>query len=255
MDLQGSTVLLTGASGNLGGVLARALHAKGALVKATGRKTEVLEGLRSQLGDRLEVLPRDLVSADDAKALVGDAGAVDVLVLCASISPIGPLVEHTDEEVDNTLDLNVRAGIHLIRAVLPGMLERDRGQIVVISSVSGKAYSRGRSLYSSTSYGLRGLAGCLRLDLDKTGVGVTTVMPGPIATPGDTEMPGFKLDVDPERVAKGIIRGIERNKAEVVVAPIILRAAVKLTSIAPRLGPPSPKEMSAVYVFAETVPF
>jgi short-subunit dehydrogenase len=242
MELQGRTALLTGASGNLGGVLARALVGAGATVKATGRKAEVLEGLQRELGERLVPMPRELVTAQDAAALVGDAGEVDALVLCAGISPIGPLVDHTDEEVDRTLDLNVRAGIHLARAVLPGMLERRRGQLVFISSVSGKAYSRGRSLYSATSYGLRGLAGCLRLDLQGTGVGVTTVMPGPIATPGDTEMPGFKLDVAPERVAKAVIRGIERNKAEMTVAPIVLRAAVRLTAIAPRLGPPSPKD-------------
>jgi short-subunit dehydrogenase len=250
MELQGSRVLLTGASGNLGGVIAKVLHAQGATVIATGRNVEVLEGIKRELGDRVELLPRELVTAEDAAALVRDAGVVDILVLCAGISPIGPLVDHTDEEVDNTLDLNVRAGIHLARAVLPAMLERRRGHLVFISSVSGKAYSRGRSLYSATGYGLRGLAGSLRLDLSKTGVGVTTLMPGPIATPGDTEMPGFKLDVAPERVAKVMAHAIRRNKAEVVVGPLILRAAVRLTALAPRLGPPSPKDVSALYVAA-----
>lgn len=242
MDLQGKSILVTGASGNVGGAIARALHARGATVKGAGRNVAALEALQRELGDRVETLPGTLASADDADGLAERAGPVDALVAVAGISPIGSFAEHTRAEIDGTLDLNVRVGLHLTRAVLPAMLERGHGHLLFISSVSGRAFSRGRSLYSSTSYALRGFAGCLRLDLQGTGVGVTTVYPGPIETPGDTELPGFKLDIPPERVAKAVVQGIEQNKDEIVVAPLILRTAVRLTAVAPRLGPPSPKD-------------
>jgi len=242
VDLQGAIVLVTGASGNVGGAVARALHARGAAIKGAGRNVEALETLERDLGERVETFPGTLESGDDAHALAEQAGSVDAMVAVAGISPIGPLVEHTRAEIDGTLDLNVRVGIHLAQAVLPGMLERGSGHLVFISSVSGKAYSRGRALYSATSYGLRGFAGCLRLDLLGTGVGVTTIMPGPILTPSDTEMPGFKLDIPPERVGKAVVRGIERNKPEIVVAPLVMRALLRVTAVAPRLGPPSPKD-------------
>jgi uncharacterized protein len=244
VELQGSTILVTGASGNVGSAIARALHARGASIKGAGRNVDALEELKRELGERVEALPGSLATGEDAHQLAERAGPVDGLVAVAGISPIGPLAEHTREEIDNTLDLNVRTGIHLARAVLPGMLERGRGHLVFISSVSGRAFSRGRSLYSSTSYALRGFAGCLRLDLEKTGVGVTTVYPGPIETPGDTELPGFKLDIPPARVAKAVVRGIEQDKGEIVVAPLVLRGALRLTAVAPRLGPPSPKDQT-----------
>ncbi len=121
-----------------------------------------------------------------------------------------------------------------------------------MSSISGKAPSPKRSLYSAPCYGVRGFAGCLRLDLHDAGIGVTTVMPGPIRTPGDDEMPGFSLDLPPEAVAKGIVRGIERNKAEVVIAPWIMRAFIRVGSVFPAMarkgGPDANAHTSLVLV-------
>ena len=244
MELNGSTVLLTGASGNLGQALARALHATGATVKANGRRAEPLEALRSELGDRLEVLTGGIETREAAHEVAQRAGEVDVLVACAGISPIGPLDRHPPEEIDNILDVNLRAPMQMARALLPGMRERGRGHLVFISSISGKGFTPSRSVYSSTSFGLRGFAGCLRLDLHGTGIGVTTVLPGPMVKPGDTEKPDFKFDIPTERVAKETVRGIERNKGEVFVAPVIMKALVGLGNLVPafnRFGPTEPE--------------
>lgn len=244
MELNGTPTLLTGASGNLGRAIAAALVKKGALVKANGRNVDVLEALRRDLGERIEPLPGDIETSAGARQLAERAGAVDVLVACAGISPIGPLERHSPDELDSVLDVNLRAPIQLAHALIPAMKERGRGALVFISSVSGKSFTPSRSLYSSTSYGLRGLAGCLRLDLRGTGVGVTTILPGPMSKPGDTEKPEFRGDIAPERVAAAVVRGIERNQAEVVVAPFILKAMMGIANTFPffnRFAPTEPE--------------
>ena len=248
MKLEGSSTLLTGATGNLGKALARALHAKGALVKANGRNEEALAALQAELGDRDEVLPGKLENAHDAHDLAQRAGHVDVLVACAGISPIGPIEKHPSEEIDHVLDVNVRAPIHLARALIPLMTQRGQGHVVFISSVSGKSFTPSRSLYSTTSFGLRGFAGCLRHDLHGTGVGVTTILPGPMAKPDDTEKPEFKGDIAPERVAQSVIKGIERNKGEVVAAPMVLKVLMGIGNVFPafnRFGPTEPEAPGA----------
>ena len=244
MHLVDAAVLLTGATGNLGKAVAISLAAKGALVKANGRNQEALASLQDELGDRVEVLPGKLENADDAHDLAERAGHVDVLVACAGISPIGPIEKHPTDEIDHVLNVNVRAPIHLARALIPPMTERGKGHLVFISSVSGKSFTPSRSLYSTTSFGLRGFAGCLRHDLHDTGVGVTTVLPGPIAKPGDTEKPEFRGDMTPERVAQSVIRGIERNKDEIVAARMVLKVLMGIGNVFPafnRFGPTEPE--------------
>jgi short-subunit dehydrogenase len=242
MKLDGASTLLTGASGNLGRDIARVLIARGAIVKASGRNVEALEALRAELGERLEVLPADLETLDGIRELTERAGVVDVMVACAGISPIGPIEDHPSDELDNVLDVNLRAPIRLAHLLLPGMKERGRGHLVFISSVSGKSFTPSRSLYSSTSYGLRGFAGCLRLDLRGTGIGVTTILPGPMSKPGDTEKPEFRGDIPPEKVAAAIVRGIERNAGEMVVAPRALKAIMAVTNTFPVLNRFAPTE-------------
>jgi short-subunit dehydrogenase len=241
-DLQGTPTLLTGATGNLGRALARALHQRGALVKANGRNVERLEALQADLGERVEIFPGKLETAEDAHGLAERAGRVDVFVACAGISPIGPIERHPSQEIDHVLDVNVRAPIHLARALIPAMTQRGRGHLVFIASVSGKAFTPSRSLYSTTSFGLRGFAGCLRQDLHGTGVGVTTILSGPMAKPGDTEKPQFRGDIPPERVAQAVIDGIERNRGEIVEAPLILKGLIGIGNLVPAFNRFAPTE-------------
>ncbi len=233
MKLEGAAVLVTGASSGVGGAIVRALHGQDAHVKASGRNVAALEALRDDLGDRVDVLPAELETFQQAAALAERAGAIDVLVSCAGISPIGSLERHDGDELAHTLDLNLSTPIFLARSLLPGMKERGRGHLVFLSSVSGRSYTPGRSVYSATSFGLRGFAGCLWQDLHGTGVGVTTVLPGPIRKSADTERPEFRGDIEPERVASAVIRGIEKQRREILVAKLPLRVIVAIGSFAP----------------------
>ena len=229
-------MLLTGATGGIGQAIARALDERGARLLLTARRAEQLEQLAATLGGRPEVLPADLTY--DAPALAEEAGAVDVLVANAALPASGPIDDFSPEEIDRALDVNLRAPIQLTRALLPGMVERGGGHVVFVSSLSGKVASVGSSLYSATKFGLRGFAAGLREDLHGSGVGVTVVFPGFISDAGMLADSGAKLPrwvrtKKPDQVAAGVVRGIERGRAEVDVAPLSLRVGVLAGSVAP----------------------
>ncbi|MEA2420818.1 MAG: hypothetical protein QOE60_3024 [Thermoleophilaceae bacterium] len=236
MQLQGSTVLLTGATGGIGQAIARALDERGARVLLTARRAEQLDQIASELGGRPETLAADLTY--DAPALAERAGAVDVLVANAAVPASGALVDYSPEQIDRALDVNLRAPIQLTRALLPGMVERGRGHVVLVSSLSGKVASVGTSLYSATKFGLRGFAAGLREDLHGTGVGVTVVFPGFISDAGMLADSGARLPRwvgtrTPEQVAEAVVRGIEEDRAELDVAPLSMRAGALAGSLAP----------------------
>ena len=238
LSLQGRRVLLTGASGGIGIAVARALHARGATVLASARREDVLEWLCSELGGGAEALPADLADTADVAALAARAGAVDVLVANAALPASGPLLAFEHEQIDRALDVNLRAPMHLARALAPAMVERGAGHLVFVSSLSGKAAAGGSSLYSATKFGMRGMALGLREDLAGTGVGVTTVFPGFIRDAGmfhdsGTKLPRFVGTRTPEQVAEALVRGIERDRAEVDVAPLTVRVGAAAAGLAP----------------------
>src|ERR1700722_16224837 len=132
MEISGSTVLLTGATGGIGHAIARALGERGASLILTGRRLELLEPLAAELGARS--LAVDLADRAAAERLAAEAGAGDILVANAALPGSGKLASFSVEEIDRALDVNLRAPIVLTHALLPSMLERDRGQLVYISS-------------------------------------------------------------------------------------------------------------------------
>ncbi len=239
LQLAGSTVLLTGASGGLGRAIARALHERGARVLLSGRREDALEEIRAELGEPAEVQAADLADADAAIALAQLAGAVDVLVANAALPASGSVEDFTPEEIDRALDVNLRAPMQLTRALVPGMVERGRGHLVFISSLSGKVAPRGSSIYSATKFGLRGFASGVREDMHGTGVGVTVVFPSFIAGAGMYAETGVQLPravslPSPEEVGAAVVSGIEGERDEIDVAPLSLRAGVLAASIAPK---------------------
>jgi uncharacterized protein len=236
--LDGSTVLLTGASGGIGEAIARALRGRGARLLISGRRADRLEALAAELGDAAEVAAADLAERDAVTSLAERAGAVDVLVANAALPASGPIDDFTPDQIDRALDVNLRAPIQLARALVPGMVERGGGHVVLVSSLSGKVASVGSSLYSATKFGLRGFAAGLREDLHGTGVGVTVVFPGFISGAGMLADSGVRLPRwvgtrRPEQVAEAVIRGIERERAEIDVAPLSLRVGALAGSLAP----------------------
>lgn len=239
MQLAGSSVLLTGASGGIGQAIARALHERGARVILTGRRTDALEGLRAELDGGTTVVQADLSDARSVTSLVDRAGPVDALVANAGLPASGRVDSFTPEEIDRALDVNLRAPIQTARALVPGMLERGRGHFVFVSSLSGKMSSGGSAIYSATKFGLRGFAAGLREDLIGSGVGVTTVFPGFISDAGMFADTGVKLPPGvgtrtPEAVADAVVRGIEHGRGELDVAPLGMRLGAAAWSLSPR---------------------
>jgi short-subunit dehydrogenase len=228
VELSGSRVLLTGATGGLGQAIARALHARGAHLVLTGRRAEVLDGLVSELGDRAESRALDLSDAGAVRAFCEEVGTVDVLIANAGLPGTGKLGDYRPEQIDHVIDVNFAAPIHMTHALLPAMLDRGRGHLVYISSISGKVATPRSSLYNGTKFGLRGFAFAMREDLRGTGVGVTTVFPGFISDAGMWADGGLDLPTGigtkkPEQVGKAVIKGIEKDKAEIDVASLPLR--------------------------------
>jgi uncharacterized protein len=238
VQLAETTALLTGASGGIGQAIARALHDRGARVLLSGRRAEVLEELRAALGGNAEVVEADLAGPGGAARLAERAGDVDVLVANAGLPASGRLEGFTHEEIDRALDVNLRAPIQLARALVPGMVERGQGHVVLVSSLHGKAATARSAVYSATKFGLRGFAGGLRDDLHDSGVGVTVVFPGFIREAGMFADTGVKLPPlvgtrTPDDVARAVVQGIQTGRAEIDVAPLALRLGVLASGLAP----------------------
>ncbi len=239
MEISGSTVLLTGATGGLGQAIARALSGKGAQLILTGRRADVLEPLASELGAR--ALSCDLGDPAELERLLAEAGKIDILVANAALSANGMLDSFTLDQIDSALDVNLRAPIALAHALAPGMVERGRGHLLFMSSLSGKAGTAGSSIYNATKFGLRGFAMAMRAELHSAGVGVSAVFPGFIRDAGmfaeaGVELPRGVGTRSPEDVARGVVGAIERNRGEVDVAPVSLRLGSTFTGIAPEFS-------------------
>jgi short-subunit dehydrogenase len=240
MQISGSTVLVTGASGGLGQAIARELHARGARLLLSARRAELLEVLSRELGGA-EVLVADLSDRADVERLAERARDVDVLIANAGIPAAGRLESFTGAEVDRTLDVNLRAPIVLAHALLPAMLERKSGHLLFMSSIAGKTAVPGNPLYHATKYALRGFAAGLRCDLHGSGVGVSCIFPGFIREAGIYAESGVKLPPgvgtrSPADVARGVARAIERDRGEVDVASAAQRGGTFIAALAPELS-------------------
>lgn len=218
---QGTRALVTGANGGLGQAIARALHRAGADVIVTGRRAEAVAPLAADIGARTIVA--DLADRAGVARCIDEAGPVDILVANAALPSSGPLLDFDTAQIDRALDVNLRAPIMMAHSMARGMVQRGRGQIVFISSISGKVASPGTSMYSGTKFGLRGFALGLREDLHGTGVGVTTILPGFIRDAGMFADTGVTLPRgagtrSPEEVADAVLRAVRTNPAEITVA-------------------------------------
>ena len=241
MEIQGRTVLLTGATGGIGAAIARALHSRGASLVLTGRREEVLESLRAELGERAEVVVCDLADREDMARLCERAASVDVVVANAALPASGRIEDFSPEEIDRALDVNLRSPLQIARAAAPAMAERASGHLLFVSSLAGKVASPGSGLYSATKFGVRAFAAGLRQDLHATGVGVTTVFPGFVRGAGmfaeaDVTLPKGVGTVTPEEVADAVVQGIEQDKGEIDVAPLGLRAGALVAAVSPGLS-------------------
>ena len=239
MNLVSGRVLVTGATGGIGQAIARAFADRGATLMLSGRRTDLLHALADEL--HAEAVTADLALMSDIERLVAAAGDVDVVVANAALPASGLLTEFSQDQIDTMLEVNLRAPIALARAFAPAMSSRRRGHLVFISSLSAKAASPASSIYSATKFGLRGFALGLREDLRADNVGVSLVLPGFISDAGMFAQSGAKLPPGvgtrtPEQVAAAVLRAVERDRAELTVAPFSMRIGSDIASFAPSLS-------------------
>jgi len=239
MQIAKMTALVTGATGGIGQAIARDLAGRGASLVLTGRRADVLESLTVELGGRGIVA--DLSDRRAAALLLEESGPVDILVAAAGLPASGPLTDYSVRDIDRVLDVNLRVPVLMARLAADEMISRRRGHLVFVSSIAGKVTSGGASMYSATKFGLRGFSLALREDLKPHGVGVSAVYPGFIRDAGmyaetDVPLPRGVGTSRPGDVSRAVIRAIERNLAEVDVAPLPVRLGTKVAALAPGLG-------------------
>ena len=185
-DLTGKTALITGASGGIGGEIARALHNAGATVGLSGTRTEPLEALAAELGDRAHVLPCNLSDPEAVAALPKQAadamGSVDILVNNAGITRDNLFMRMSDDEWQSVIDVNLTATFKLCKGVLRGMMKSRWGRIVNISSVVGATGNPGQGNYAAAKAGMVGMSKSLAYEVASRGITVNAVAPGFIET-------------------------------------------------------------------------
>jgi len=186
-DLTGQFALVTGASGGIGGAIARALHAQGATVALSGTRREALDRLAAELGGRVHVTPCDLADVAATEALAGQAeaamGGLDILVNNAGLTRDNLLARMRNEEWEQVLAVNLSAGFRIARAALRGMMKRRHGRIVGITSIVGVTGNPGQANYAASKAGMIGFSKALAGEVASRGITVNCVAPGFIATP------------------------------------------------------------------------
>jgi 3-oxoacyl-[acyl-carrier protein] reductase len=186
-DLTGRTALVTGASGGIGGAIARALHGQGAAVAVSGTRLDALDALAGDLKERVHVLPCDLADKDAVEALVPKSeelmSRLDILVANAGVNRDNLFVQLRDEDWDAVLAVNLTATFRLARAAVRGMMRRRFGRIIAISSVVGVTGNPGQSNYTASKAGLIGMIKSVAAEYAKRGVTANCIAPGFIASP------------------------------------------------------------------------
>jgi 3-oxoacyl-[acyl-carrier protein] reductase len=186
-DLKGKNALVTGATGGIGGAIAKALHGQGATVAISGTNAEKLEKLSSELGERVFVLPCDLRDRPAVAQLADTAektlGQVDILVNNAGITHDNLFMRMKDEEWDDVIAVNLTSVFTLTRGILRGMMRRRGGRIVNIASISGVFGNPGQGNYAASKAGLVGMTKSLAREVASRGITANCIAPGFISTP------------------------------------------------------------------------
>jgi 3-oxoacyl-[acyl-carrier protein] reductase len=186
-DLSGKTALITGASGSIGGGIARMFHAQGATVALSGTRREQLDTLAGELGERVYVLPCDLSDMAAVEKLVPEAeaamGKLDILVANAGMNRDNLFVQLKDEDWDRVIAVNLTATFRLTRAAVTTMMRRRWGRIIAISSIVGYTGNPGQGNYTAAKAGLVGMMKSVAAEYAKRNVTANCIAPGVIASP------------------------------------------------------------------------
>ena len=245
MRLQGRRVLLTGASRGIGAELARTFAARGASLALVARPSPALAAIAAETGGT--AYPCDLSDLTALPGLVNEVGEVDVLVNNAGLSGIGWFLDRKADEIDQVMTVNLLTPMHLCRLVIPGMLDRGRGQVVNVSSMAGVIAPPGLAAYGASKAGLSHFTAGLRADLRDDPITFTTVTLASVSTDMDDEARSYGplaylaalskgRDVTPmEDFVAAVLKGIESDRAEVRV-PLMMAPLAVLTNLPRKLG-------------------
>ena len=185
-DLSGKTALVTGASGGIGGAIAKALHGAGAQVMLAGTRREALDALAGELRERAHVATADLSDAASLEGLVKNAettmGRIDILVSNAGITRDTLMMRMRDDDWNKVIEVNLTASFRLARAVLRPMMKARWGRIISITSIVGVTGNPGQANYAASKAGLIGMSKALAQEVASRGITVNTLAPGFIAT-------------------------------------------------------------------------
>jgi 3-oxoacyl-[acyl-carrier protein] reductase len=208
-DLTGKTALVTGATGGIGGAIARALHAQGATVVLSGTREAVLADLAKDLGERAHFATANLSDPASVDALVGVAEEVagaglDILVANAGITKDGLLMRMKDEDFQSVLTVNLESYFRLSRAAMKGMMKRRSGRIIGVTSVVGVTGNGGQTNYAASKAGMIGFSKSLAQEVGSRGITVNCIAPGFITSP--------MTDVLNEQQRAGILGGIPAGR-------------------------------------------
>jgi 3-oxoacyl-[acyl-carrier protein] reductase len=221
-DLTGKGALVTGASGGIGGGIARALHAQGATVALTGRNAESLANLARDLGERVYVIVADLADTTSIDSLIEEAGqkldGVDILVNNAGLTRDGLVLRMKDEDWNAVLDVNLTAGFKLARAVLRSMMKSRWGRIINVTSVVGQTGNPGQVNYVASKAGTTGVTKAMAAEVASRNITVNCVAPGFI----DTAMTVSLTDDQKERTLEKIPASRFGNPEDVASAVVFL---------------------------------
>jgi len=218
-DLSGKTALVTGASGGIGGAIAKALHAQGAKVVLSGTRVEALEAVKAELGGNAFIVQANLSDPASVEALPKAAeeaagSAIDILVNNAGITKDNLFMRMKDEEWDQVIAVNLTAAFRLSRGVLRAMMKKRWGRIIQISSVVGATGNPGQGNYAAAKAGLIGMTKSLAAEVASRNITVNAVAPGFI----QTAMTDVLTDQQKELIAARIPAGRMGSPAEIAAA-------------------------------------
>jgi 3-oxoacyl-[acyl-carrier protein] reductase len=219
-DLNGKTALVTGATGGIGGSIARALHKQGATVAISGTRKDALDQLAGELKERVHVLPANLADKESVEKLIPSAEAamqkLDILVANAGITKDNLFVQLSDEAWDEVIAINLTATFRLARAAVKGMMRRRFGRVIGITSVVGVTGNPGQGNYTAAKAGMIGMIKTLGAEYAKRGVTANCIAPGFIATPMTDKLNDKQREAILTRVPAGRLGGADDVAAAAV---------------------------------------